>query len=432
MRWSFAFRNLQRNRRRTLATGAAVVAGFVGLSLLGGYILRVESSLRANAIYLQHKGHLTLFRKEGLQRFSTRPSKYLIRYSEFEALQGLLREHESKIDWVGQSLSGSGLISNGERSVPFLATGVDLQTLEKSYQNSFVKTWARDFFTPETALFIQAVRSDPHAISVTKRLAALVRRSPPFQDLPLEQRSIQLAGFTVFGDLNAVEANLSVTHTTGLELAEDSGLLAPLELLQELFAAEGYQSVMLFLKEGVSHRKLAETLKAGLELHRLDLEVYPFDDPQISPNYVGSMGFLYAMAAFFVFLICGAVALSIVNSLTMGILERIREIGTFRAIGYGHHQLAWMMTQEALALTLISSGVGTAVAMTISAVINSLNIRFSPPGIATSLQFVLAPQVSLLLFVFMSLFVLIGITAYVVTYWKLKVKIVDLLTDVGA
>ena len=64
--WTVAARNLKRNRRRNLATVAAVALGFAGLIMIGGYGNRVEHFLRTNAVYLQHSGHVTVYDKGGL------------------------------------------------------------------------------------------------------------------------------------------------------------------------------------------------------------------------------------------------------------------------------------------------------------------------------------------------------------------------------
>ena len=125
MMWKMAFRNLFRNKRRTIATGAAVVAGFVGLTLLGGYIYWVEKGLRANSVYLLNKGHIAIFKKEGLERYATKRSFYQITEDEQKVVQDHLKKYADNIDWTGKAITGSGLISNGEKSVTFLKFSFD-------------------------------------------------------------------------------------------------------------------------------------------------------------------------------------------------------------------------------------------------------------------------------------------------------------------
>lgn len=432
MTWKLAFRNLFRNQKRTVATAAAVIAGFVGLLLLGGYLYRVEISLRTNAIYLFNKGHITIFKKGGLERFATKPAQYQILPSEIQELEKILKEKESKVDWVGKTLTGAGLISNGDRSLPFLATGVDVNTWHRSFRNKDVLTWAIDFLIPGSLDFVGEVEKDYQAISITPRLAEYLKKSLPFSALKDEDKYVQLVGMTQFSDMNAVDAKLAANHTTGSEMLEDSGLLASVQLLQELYAIEGYHYLMIFLKSNEDKNQVLGWLNQKFDDQKLDLAAYPFDHPSISPNYVGSMGFLYVMSGFFVFLICGAVALSIMNSLTMGIIERTREIGTFRAIGFTQKQISWMMTQESICLCLLSAGIGIVLAFAISAIVNQANIRFTPPGVVNSIQFILSPNAALATAVLVVFLAIVSLTAYWVSHFKMKTKIINLLSDAGA
>ncbi len=432
MTWTFAFRNLFRNHRRTVATAAAVIAGFIGLLLLGGYIHRVEISLRTNSIYLFNKGHITIFKKGGLERFGTQPSRYQVTPEMLTQIETLLESKKDKVDWIGKTLTGAGLVSDGDRSVPFFATGVDLQTLKNSFVNQDVLTWAIDFLLPGTTGFVQALEDTPQSISITERLSDLLRKKRPYVGLSEDETYVQLAGMTQYGDLNAVDVKLAVNHTTGSEMLEDSGLLASVETLQELYSLEGFHYIMVYLKDIRDLDPILSDLNQSFAKNNLPLEAYRFDLPAISPNYAGSMGFLYVMSGFFVFLICGAVALSIMNSLTMGIIERTREIGTFRAIGFTNQQIAIMMTQEALCLCLISAALGTFLSFIISFVVNAANIRFTPPGVTNSIQFILSPNLYLVFIVLLIFLLVVGLTAYLVTTFKLKTKIINLLTDAGA
>ncbi|MFN8846641.1 MAG: ABC transporter permease [Bdellovibrionales bacterium] len=427
-----AFRNLFRNSKRTVATAAAVIAGFVGLLLLGGYIYRVEISLRTNSIYLFNKGHITVFKNQGLERFGTNPAKYQILPQELEGLKQVLEQKADNIDWVGQTLTGAGLISNGDRSMPFLATGIDLLTLQKSFKNEMVKKWALDFLVPGTLKFVDAVEKDLQSISITPRLAEYLKKPMPFANLQLEDQYVQLMGMTQYSDMNAVDGRLAVNHTTGSEMLEDSGLLSSVNLLQDLYALEGIHYAMIYLKPDVNRNEMLQFVRDEIKNKNLPLEAFPFDHPSISPNYVGSMGFLYVMSGFFIFLICGAVALSIMNSLTMGIIERTREIGTFRALGFSQKQISWMMTQESIWLCFFSSLLGGVLAFVVSAAVNAANIRFTPPGVVNSIQFILTPNLSLALIVFFVFLAIVSITAYLVTFYKMKTKIINLLSDAGA
>ncbi|MFN8944299.1 MAG: ABC transporter permease, partial [Pseudobdellovibrionaceae bacterium] len=142
-------------------------------------------------------------------------------------------------------------------------------------------------------------------------------------------------------------------------------------------------------------------------------EIFSYNNPDISSSYVGTMGFLYVMSGFFIFLISTAVVLSILNSLTMNILERIREIGTLRALGYSQGKICWMMTQESICLTLICQALGVVLTVIVSQVIHRMNIRFNPPGLSKDIQFDLSPNA--FVFLILCLFLLVIISGF--SYW---------------
>ncbi len=61
-------------------------------------------------------------------------------------------------------------------------------------------------------------------------------------------------------------------------------------------------------------------------------------------------------------------ALGVINTMTMNILERVREIGTLRSIGMNRRQLARMVLSEAIAMGMLGSIFGIAVAFPTSTV----------------------------------------------------------------
>lgn len=432
MTWKFAFRNLFRNSRRSLATGVAILVGFVGLVLLGGFLFRFENTLKTQAIYLKYKGHLSFYKTEALERFANDPERFELKPDDVAAIRELLTKYQDRIEWIGLGLTGVGLMSNGVKSTPAHLTSVDVETLQRVQLHPSVQMFAQDFITPEDSAYAQAVGENPLAVSMSTRMGELLNLKPPFSELSVEARDLQLAGISVYGDLNAVNTELVSSHSTGSEFFENTSLLGPLPLAQELFQTEGVQTLMVFLKDSSDTHTLLSSLQSDLKEKNLGLEVYPFDLQAISPNYVGSMGFLYVMAGFFLFLICGAVILSIINSLTMGILERVREIGTLRALGYRRVQISWMLTQESILLTSLASVLGAALALIVSWTINQMNFQFTPPGAPKSIQFSLTPEWFFYVLAFLLFLILSAGASYVMSYYKMNTKVIDLLSDTGA
>jgi putative ABC transport system permease protein len=91
------------------------------------------------------------------------------------------------------------------------------------------------------------------------------------------------------------------------------------------------------------------------------------------------LGAIFALA-----ILVGSVAVT--NTMVMAVLERTREIGTLRALGWRHWQVLWMILGESLLMCLVAAGVGVLVGLAIT-----LGLR-AVPGIGTSFKSLYTPQ----------------------------------------
>ncbi|MDG0815468.1 ABC transporter permease [Bdellovibrio svalbardensis] len=430
--WKLAFRNLLRNKRRSLATGIAILTGYVGLVLLGAYLVRAQNGLRASSVYLNHKGHIAIVKNDSLTSYFSKPKKYVMNAEEVTSLENVLKGKADEIEFTGKYLTGTGLISNGHKSVPFLALGFEPAVYQKTNLHPEPLKWASDWVLRKEGDKFDDFVKNPLQISITHRMAELLGLPQDLSNLPEATRTVQLAGKSFYNDLNAVNADLGSVHTTGLSLSEDTSLRAPLALLQQLYATDGIEYLAVYLKNVGDTASFKKWLQKEVKAQGLSLEVYAYNDDAWNSYFVGSMGFLYVMITFFIFLICGAIILSIVNSTTMGLLERLKEIGTLRAIGFSPGKVSSLFVQEVFLLGSISVVSGLIISLIIASAVNSANIQFSPPGTQGSIQFLLILNVSLCLGAALFLITLTTGSAAIVSYIKNKSKIVELLADTGA
>ncbi|HRO66881.1 MAG TPA: hypothetical protein PL182_04895, partial [Pseudobdellovibrionaceae bacterium] len=156
-----------------------------------------------------------------------------------DKIRDVRKERQSDIDWTGSTLSGVGLLSNGIKSTPYSLLAVDVSSFERVQKNEMVRAWAKDFITPEDDAYAKAVAEDPTAISISIRLGELLSLYPPYEKLSEETKSLQMAGLSYFGDLNAVNAELRGSHSTGSEFSENTSLIGSLALAQDLFQTDG-------------------------------------------------------------------------------------------------------------------------------------------------------------------------------------------------
>lgn len=429
--WILAYRNLGRNKRRSLATGLAIGAGFIGMILVSAYLYRANRALQTSTVYLNHKGHLALFKKNSLAEFTYRPSRHLISKDEQDKISVILKELENEIEFTGRYLTGTGLINSQTKSTPFIATAVEPEVYKKILSHPEVHLWTPDWVFAETLRTTDRFVENPHVVSITEPMGLYIGKQFPFDQYMGDEKTIQLIAKSYFGDLNVIDAELGLRHTTGMAMAEDTSLYLSLSQLQSLYATDGIQYWAVFLKDRLRVTQVQTRLTEKLKSKNLDIEVFPFNDPEWGAYYVGSLGFLFVIACFFVVLICGAVILSVVNTTTLGIFERYREIGTLRATGFPPKTIQSLFWKENFILSVIALSIGYLFSEWIAATVNSANIKFHPPGTQGDIQFMLETNFQITI-VLALLVILINFLSTIVAVGRsTRTSIVNLLAAPG-
>ncbi len=424
----FAYLNLFRNKRRTLSTGLAICVGFVGLNLLGAYIYRVKKALDNTSIYSAMHGHVKIFKKDALVHFSLKPKKYVIEKSEVEQIENALSNSKYGVEYIGHNLNGSGLLSNGVKSHPVLFFSFEPEIYARSLLQPALSEWAKDWILPSQLENIEIFRKSEDVMSVTPRIANIMNLKYPLNS----NEGVQMAARSFDSDLNAVNLDLGAEHTSGVELLEDSLVLIPFKKAQELLGTDGAESMSVYINPNEDMKKFKVQLDEVLSKISPNFETFFYYDEKINAVYIGTLGFLMAMGGFIIFLIGTAVSLTIVNSLAMGIIERTKEIGTLRAVGFKSQDISKIFVAENLVLCAIAVVIGVILSAIISYVVNSLNIRFTPPGVAGTVQFRLVWNFFIVLTVTVFVFLLTWISASIVMKRKSRSKLIDLLNDAGA
>ncbi len=428
--WKLALNNIFRNHRRTVATLFTVCFGYVGLVLTGGYILYVEKSTQALTVYINHGGHIVIYKKDGLENFFAKPKKYQIDTQLLNQINGVLDRHPEQIEKVGTYLSGMGLLSNGATSTPVIMLGITPAIDKYVWNHPYVRKYTPSFIpTKDTKEFSEFVRVNQDSISITQDLGELIARKGPFDSLSESERDIQLAAKTFLGDFNAVNGFLGPQHSTGFPYIEDLSVMMPLQSLKNLLLTDGISSMALYLKENISTHRFIDILQSEFDANKIAVDLYPFYGEDVGMVYAGTMGFILSIGGFFFILILGAVTLSIANTITIGIIERTKEIGTLRALGYEPNHLTSLFVKENLIISTLCVVVGLLFSEGIAYAINNAGIMFRPAGISRDIPFMVLPELWLSCLIAIPVVLLTCLTAYVVAKRKTSLSLIHLLTD---
>lgn len=383
-----SFRNLWRNRRRTLLALGAVVVGLCALTMMRGFVNSVREAQLAATLY-GTTGMLQVHRTGYVKNVLSNPLDLAFTDSPE------LREKISSVPHVialtprlqfSGSVSATEPVTPGMESVQttepkttFLAANAVDPVLDRKVMPQFYE-WViagKIFESP-----------DAKALVVHRDIAGSLGTDDISRNLqqPQEQWPVLLAPDKE-GALSG-EA-VQVTGILGSAVPTDKRLaLAPLITIQRLLKMENQITEYLIRLDHVQNAtKVQELLIAKLgptfEVSRWD-EIAPFIKDLLQ-NIDKIFDFVTA-----VFLV--VIMLGIVNSMFMNVLERVREIGTMMALGIRRSKILILFVLEGAFLGALGACVGLFLGFVIVSLAAQIGIRIPAPG--SSIQFVLHPFIT--------------------------------------
>lgn len=441
-----ALRNLGRNPRKSIATMLSIALGAGGLLFTFGYVVRGERFLRVAQIYALHTGHLAVYKTGGLERSLADPARYNLSPAEQSQISDALAGDPNVVQ-VGTYLVAAGLMNNGCESLPYRALGVQPE----------VERWA--FSQPEAVAHtpeqVAYTRGDgpwhtppvPGAITMSGKFAELIGKPRVLSDVgelpptpPLypcgepgvaEQIAaspeVQLLTSTFDGGFTALDATIIGQFHPGFTEFERSAVVMPLDALQALHQTDTATYMAVWLHEADDIDARAAALQLKLQGEGLGVQVYPWSDPAVAPNYVSNASLMGIMGSFIYVVVTSVVALAIVNTMTITILERRAELGMLRSLGFTRGQVRRVLLLETLALTGAGALLGLVFGYGGAAGVNAANIRFDAPSVSGRWQFMVEPNLAVGVFIGLSLMALAAASAQIAASRALRENITHLL-----
>lgn len=358
--FTFALRNMLRNKRRSVITLLAVAIGFTAINIFGGYTHNSFQSLEKSAIYGEGKGHLTIMKKDFLVQGRIDPAQYMITNEAQEKIRQLLRQNPH-IKNIAPRMRVSGLISNGVTSTIFVADAVN---------------------PDDYALFTQQFpyRGTGSAITSSRALGCQMG-STLAEILNFQLNSMgTLLTNTLDGQMNAQDMEVAGIYNAGYDDINDKYLFMPLSLAQSLLNTSSVDQMVLLLDTTENTESVRTWLAQALPTIGFDADIKSWDELSAFYQKVRS---LYKVIFLFIFcIVLGIVVTDIVNTMTMSVVERTREIGTLRSLGLRKKEVLEIFTAEGFVLGICGIAVGIVFTVITSYGIALLHITYIPPGIS--------------------------------------------------
>jgi putative ABC transport system permease protein len=463
---SLAVRNLLRNRRRSVATLAAIAIGGAAILLFGGYTANIRYSMETT--HVRTGGHLQIQHKD-LQVYGTgNPTAYAV--GDFERIMAAIRADEvlgRQVRVVSPSLMFTGIAGNYGASVSRTVYGLGVVAKD----GTEMRKW-NHYEVPIVArpLALDGAPADAAVIGVgVARVLKLCGPLKVSDCLPEAVEAKQAPGIELPADITALSALEStaqakkggvaaVASPRRIELLASSAKGAPNVASLEVVAAEGQGIKELDDIYIGLQLEQAQKLVFGRSSSRVTAVMVQLEHPDQAPGAVKRIRekiaewgngqplavldletlnpfFKQTVTLFdtlfgFVFALIGSIVLFTVgNTMNTAVVERTVEIGTLRAMGLRQQGIRKMFLTEGVLLGVFGAIAAALLALVVAAVVNSLGLKWLPPGSSDHLPIVLRVwgENTRIIFVCAGLIVVATISAWYPAYRAAQLKVVDAL-----
>ncbi|MCA9980877.1 MAG: ABC transporter permease [Anaerolineales bacterium] len=325
--WIMAFRDLGRNRRRTLLTMVGVSLGLALIIMMSGLIAGMLDSTLQDTIRLQ-TGHLQLRSVSYEETKSSLLADDLLADSE-DLLAQLQARPE--VESATAVLWASGILHTNQESTGLKIVGIDPSA--DFHRHLADGLQAGEFLSTD----------DRRGILISKRLGDSM-------NVRVGDR-ISLAVGTGEGEPEEGIYTVRGLFTTGFPGYDDSTVFLPLETLQSLTRVGSRTSsiiVMLHNRDDSEALATAVQVPGVVALTWFDLNSLMLETLELAQVFYN---FMYGIVILIV-------AVIIANTLLMAVFERIREMGILAALGMKGRQIMTMLLFESAILALVGIMLG--------------------------------------------------------------------------
>jgi putative ABC transport system permease protein len=353
--FALALRNVARNRRRSVLTGGVVVFGFAAIALSGGFMSQSFEGLRDGTIR-NGTGHLQF--ADPAFFAGTEDAALEHGLSGSDRATALLSE-DPEVLAVLPRIDFVGLATNGNRSIPFLGTGLDPGPEARTMDTPTLLAsgrWLRD--------------ANERGVVLGGGLARALNVKAG--------DAITLLASTPEGVLNALDATVIGLADIPIKELDERYLATTLGLASDLLAASGRVSkLVVVLREPADAAEALPRLLGLLHRDGLDVAGKTWEElaafyRQVRMLYLGIFGFMGLVLVV-------VVLLAAANTMMMAAAERTREIGTLRALGTRPSAIRRLFLAEGLVLALFGCLGGAVLSLAIRAGLNHAGLTLPPP-----------------------------------------------------
>ena len=364
-----AYKNISRNMRRSILSGAAIAVATMSIvmlfALIGGMTADLETNLRN-----YYTGDITVRNSdyEKYERFNPVHLTYDIDTAE-AAISGI----EGVESWVPRTTFPTNMYIGGS-NYGALGVGVDFER-EAGYID--LDSILKDGRLPEAGeneMMIGAVLANQLHLGIDDK--------------------VTIMSMTASRGTNAITLKITGIAAFPVAALNSSNFWMPLDRVQYFLQTPGgAQQVLLKVADGENRKQIAKELNTALVSEGTPGDVKEMEQMSVMFTLLRFADAIYNVIAVFFFVLGSTV---IINTTMMVIFERIREIGTLSALGMHGKELVRLFMLEGTFISAVGAGVGVIIGVVATLFLSRTGINFTDAmqGIDMEISTILYPVLS--------------------------------------
>ena len=365
-----AYRNLYRNKRRTMiaifiaASGCAAMCIAVGYYAFSIYSLE-EMTIRNGFSGSGGSAHIQVTDK----RMKAIQGQQSLEFGITDAQKIMERIRQMpEVDYVMPRIAFGGLISNGEETFPYIGYGIHAE------EESRLRGGLSDI-DPRLKVGEQIYPLTNGATGVILGRSLANSLEAEIGDMLL------IYSTTTSGAVNALDVELLGIMSTGISETDKYYLLTNTGIAQNLLATDKISSINVMFKDRDNLNQKIFGLNSMLRNEFPNIEFIITDWTDQGEYYRSIRDIFNIIFTFMGSIITIIVLLSCWNIMNVTTMERMKEIGTLRAIGLKVKSIGNTFLIEAIFIGMIGVVLGLLVQYGIATIVNGFKIIMPPiPG----------------------------------------------------
>jgi putative ABC transport system permease protein len=359
-----AFRNVFRNRRRTVMTLLMVGGGVAGLLLVGGFFAFMFRGLRESTIRTG-LGHIQIFNAEHFKRDEVHVLDTGI--SNWRQVADATQSAHH-VRGVAPRIEFYGMLSNGVKSSVFMGSAVDPDTERKMGFDPRIAS-GRDLSGTANGE-VEALVGTGVARSMSVKVGD----------------GLTILAVTADGALNGIDVQIVGIVNTGFKDLDDRYLRITLPSAQRLLQSDRVTNLVVGLDKTENTDAVAAEL--GPRLHDQSQEMVMKKWIDLAAYYKQVRTLFSGIFLFLGIIVFFMVLMASVNTLLMSMFERTREIGTMLAMGTPRRWIVALFMVEATLTGILGAAVGVVGGNLLGMGLNAVGLHLpAPPGTSFDMLF---------------------------------------------